>query len=63
MKHLSILLSLAALLSACDAIYDYEGDCDVHYRVRFSFEHNLSYADAFARPRVAQMDPKSCFVV
>ncbi|MCL1615829.1 FimB/Mfa2 family fimbrial subunit [Bacteroides sp. ET71] len=58
MKHLSILLSLAALLSACDAIYDYEGDCDVHYRVRFSFEHNLSYADAFAH----EVDDISLFV-
>lgn len=47
-KHLPAIFCLGALLAACDTIYDDEGDCDVHYRVRFSSAYNLSYADAFA---------------
>lgn len=48
-KYISaLLLLLAATFSSCGAIYDDQGDCDVYYRVRFVFDHNLSYADAFA---------------
>ncbi len=36
------------LLASCGLIYDYEGDCSVHYRVRFRYDMNLSHADAFA---------------
>lgn len=37
------------LLAACDnAIYDGEGDCTVRYRVRFKYDYNLKFADAFA---------------
>lgn len=40
-----LLLSLAS----CDsAIYDYEGDCTVSYRIRFRYDMNLKWADAFA---------------
>ena len=36
-------------LHACDsAIYDGEGDCSVNYRVRFRYDYNMKYADAFA---------------
>ncbi|MDE7389218.1 MAG: FimB/Mfa2 family fimbrial subunit, partial [Muribaculaceae bacterium] len=49
-KILGLLLCLTAAataLTGCDSlIYDYEGDCD--YRVRFVFDRNLNYADAFA---------------
>lgn len=42
------MMSLAAL-TACDSvIYDYEGDCDPYYKVRFKYVRNLKYADAFA---------------
>lgn len=43
------LMALAAVtLSSCDSlIYDYEGDCDPHYKVRFRFDWNLHFADAF----------------
>lgn len=36
------------LLASCGLIYDYEGDCSVHYRVKFRYDMNLSHADAFA---------------
>ncbi len=37
------------VLCSCDnAIYDGEGDCSVHYKVKFRDNYNMSYADAFA---------------
>ncbi len=45
------LLSLVCggLLSSCNfLIYDYEGDCSVHYKVKFRYDVNMLYADAFA---------------
>lgn len=37
------------MLTACDGvIYDDEGDCSVTYRVKFRYDHNLKFADAFA---------------
>lgn len=36
--------------SGCDdAIYDYEGDCSVTYRVKFSYELNMRWTDEFAK--------------
>lgn len=38
-----------ALLTSCDsAIYDYEGDCEPHYRVNFVYDYNMKFADAFS---------------
>ncbi len=34
-------------LTGCHEIYDYEGDCDVVYKVGFKFDWNMKYADAF----------------
>lgn len=43
------ILSACILAVSCDSmIYDEEGDCDPHYKVRFKFDRNLNYADAFA---------------
>ena len=50
-KFLACLLTaLAAVgLASCDkTIYDDEGDCVVRYQVRFVYDYNLKYADAFA---------------
>lgn len=42
-----LLASLAMV--ACDGmIYDDEGDCSVNYRVRFRYDRNMKFADAFA---------------
>ncbi len=36
-------------LTACDGmIYDDQGDCSVTYKVRFRYDYNMKYADAFA---------------
>ncbi len=52
LRRLTLALTAAVAglsLSSCnDLIYDYEGDCDPHYKARFIFDHNLKYADAFA---------------
>lgn len=46
----SVALIVAALsATSCDSmIYDEEGDCDPHYKVRFKYDRNLKYSDAFA---------------
>lgn len=37
------------VFNACDdAVYDYEGDCSVNYRVKFRYDYNMKFADAFA---------------
>lgn len=46
-----ILMSILLILSAtsCDNsfIFDQEGDCSLHYRLRFVYDMNLKWADAF----------------
>ena len=44
------LLTVSMLtLSSCDGIiYDDEGDCDVIYRLRFRYDMNMKFADAFS---------------
>ena len=43
-------LACAPMLYACDGlIYDDEGDCTVNYRVKFRYDYNMKFADAFAR--------------
>lgn len=51
-----ISLAMIALGAAsCDSvIYDYEGDCSVHYRVGFSYTRNMLGADAFG-PQVTRV--------
>lgn len=44
-----LLLSSVALTTGChNPVLDYEGDCDVHYYMRFVYDMNLKWADAFA---------------
>lgn len=42
------VLLLLPLVSCDNAIYDYEGDCSVSYQIRFRYDMNLKWADAFA---------------
>ncbi len=35
-------------LVACDSvIYDYQGDCSVNYHIKFKYDYNMKFADAF----------------
>ncbi len=48
LQSMALLLTFGAALPACDgAIYDDEGDCTVHYRVTFTYDMNMKFADAF----------------
>ena len=39
-----------AAVSSCDngLIFEGEGDCGIYYRIRFKYDYNIKYADAFA---------------
>lgn len=40
---------MALAAASCDSsLFDYEGDCEVHHIVRFRYDKNLKWADAFA---------------
>ncbi len=46
---MTLALGCVALCSCDDSfVYDNEGDCSVHYKVRFKYDYNMKYADAFA---------------
>ena len=42
------MLAVVLCCSACDSVFDDEGDCDPHYFVRFVYDMNMLRADAFA---------------
>lgn len=49
-RALAYALLASIVLTGCDnAIYDDEGDCEVNYRVRFKYDYNMKFADAFAK--------------
>ncbi len=41
-------IAVAAAFSSCDTIFEDQGDCSVHYRVPFTYTHNILNADAFS---------------
>jgi len=42
-------LTLLFTFTSCDStIYDDEGDCEVTYRLKFRYDYNMKFADAFA---------------
>lgn len=51
-KKTSQMLTLALLAcatSSCNSVLDFEeGDCSIEYRVRFKYDYNMKYANAFA---------------
>lgn len=48
-SKLLLLTVLAGAMASCDSVLDYEeGDCTVEYRVRFKYDYNLKFANAFA---------------
>lgn len=53
------LVAAAVMLAGCNGmIYDEEGDCDPHYKVRFVYDSNLKYSDAFA----AEVDEVTLYI-
>lgn len=46
---LSAVAALCCAITACNnVIYDYEGDCEVTYRLSFRYDRNMKRADAFS---------------
>jgi hypothetical protein len=50
---MALALSLVAAMlagSSCvnGLIFEGEGDCGVYYRIRFKYDYNINFADAFA---------------
>ncbi|MCM1449383.1 MAG: FimB/Mfa2 family fimbrial subunit [Clostridiales bacterium] len=43
----ALALATVALSSCQGMIYDDEGDCDPYYKVKFRFDRNMAFADAF----------------
>lgn len=40
---------LGCVASSCNSVLDFEeGDCSIEYRVRFKYDYNMKYANAFA---------------
>lgn len=39
--------AVALSISSCEHLYDYEGDCDPHYYIKFEYTMHMEYADAF----------------
>ena len=45
---LVVLLTSAVTLTSCNKLlYDYEGDCDPYYKVRFEYTYHMKQGDAF----------------
>lgn len=48
-SKLMLLLVLAGATASCDSILDFEeGDCTVEYRIKFKYDYNMKFANAFA---------------
>lgn len=48
LKMMTLAMGAFALCSCNNVIYDEEGDCSVTYKVRFKYDYNMKFADAFA---------------
>lgn len=44
---LALALAATAGFCSCEKIYEYEGDCAPHWRVKFIYDYNMNFADAF----------------
>lgn len=48
-RQMIMVLTALFLITSCDSlVYDDEGDCAVTYRLKFRYDMNLKFADAFA---------------
>lgn len=48
-SNLLLFTVFAGALASCDSVLDFnDGDCTAEYRVRFKYDYNMKFADAFA---------------
>lgn len=44
-----MLAALGGIVSSCDSILDFDkGDCSIEYRVKFKYDYNMEFANAFS---------------
>lgn len=59
LKHKAVILACGALMSigvsGCESIYDKTQDCDPYFYLRFVYDMNMDYADAFG-PKVNSVE-------
>lgn len=50
LSKLTLLSALVAFMTAtsCERIFEYEGDCSLHCQIKFKYDMNMKFADAFA---------------
>lgn len=50
-RIVALLALLAVVFASCEDsfVYDDEGDCSVHYRIKFKYDRNMKFADAFSK--------------
>ena len=47
-KTIFYLLFVFLAITSCGTIFDYEGDCSVNHNIKFKYDMNMLFADAFA---------------
>jgi hypothetical protein len=47
LRNLFLFTASLSLLTACNSVYQYEGDCSVNYRLQFVDDIKLNFSDAF----------------
>lgn len=48
-SNIFLISAIACSIASCDSVLNYdEGDCSVEFRVRFKYDYNMKYANAFA---------------
>ena len=45
---MAFVSAVTFVFTSCDVVFDDEGDCSVTYRIKFRYDRNLKWADAFA---------------
>ena len=48
LKTIFYLLLVSFAITGCGTIFDYEGDCSVNHNIKFKYDMNMLFADAFA---------------
>lgn len=54
-KNILPLLMILFAMSSCSLIDEHDGDCNAYYKVRFRFDKNMLFADAFSS-QVGEVD-------
>ena len=48
LTHLFAAIFFASALASCNRIFEQEGDCSLHCTLKFRYDMNMKFADAFS---------------